>query len=1363
MKCIGIDFGSGYFKAVILDEQNSIIDSCYRKYTGFPLEESEKFIEKIGKFFPDEKFIIGITSLNSIKKIEKSIYVNEIIATASGVKSYYPDAMSVIEIGGETSKFIVLKKETAPWVSDFKVNTHCAAGTGSFIEQQVRRLNITVDELSNLSIKANKAAKIAGRCSVFAKSDMIHLQQKGTPVEEIAYGLCMAIAKNSIATFSSGMEIPTPIVIGGGCAKNRGIIKAFFSLLKFKPEKIIVSQIAGMESAIGAALEAKRTNKKQYSTSEIRMILAEIFKPKNAEDKIILQKITQIDEKSRKEPSEIYYEQKSGYLGIDIGSVSTNIVILNEKGEVLSAVYLPTAGNPIRACRDGLTIIKERFQCGINILGCGTTGSGRYLIAKLVGADLIKNEITCQMLGTTFFFPDADTIFEIGGQDSKFISLENGRISDFVMNKICAAGTGSFIEEQASQLGIDIYKDFAQLAFNSISPPNFSSNCTVFMESELASELKKGIKKDDACAGIAYAIARNYLEKVVRRKKIGEKIVFQGGVASNSAVVSAFRNTLGKEVVVHPYNRISGAIGAAIAVMNAKIEKTEFRGFDIEIESKPRTFECRACSNYCEVTEINIRNEKAFFGDVCEKFTSRGATKFSGDLPNLAEEFLYSCESMFNSKYDSKITVGIPRASFFFAYMPFWWKFFQALDIKPVLSSPTSEKTLLNGSKYLSASTCLPVKSTIGHISELIEKGVDFVFFPSIASLHDRDPGHRAAVCPYTISIPFMSDKFKERVFSPVLSMKEDLNDFFNTFSEFIDFDTYKIKRAFKEAEKYQKYFDDELKKKGKDLLNTTTLSPKFVVLGRPYNVFDSYINMNLFAHLKKLNVLALPYNYIEGIEDKLFRTIVWKFPAEILRVIKFLLQYENVYPVVLSNFGCGVDGITQKMIEEILIDKPYLMLEFDEHRGEAGMITRLEAFLDLIESRNTRKSKSISISINMNNINNALKKSKIFIPYFADHARALSGAFRFAGYNAELLPIPDDETKELGTAFSSGRECHAYAILLGDLLKLTKTHQNEKIYYCFTGTNIPCLLNQFSNSMNLTLDRKLRNNITVIAPVMEEFFNLLNINGCKNMYEGLFAIELLLRLRCRLKPYEIEPGKTEETYEECLKLIEESVAKGNVFEGFKKSLEKFSKIRIQHKFRKPIVGIAGDIYTRINSFANDDLFSYLENSGFEVIPAPFEIDIIDFAIEKNFFTSIKNLNLIKSFPHALLYARKSLMRKKYISTLLKLNVPIDKKYIHEPNYKEAMMLAKPYFKNAANEVILLNIAKINDFIRKGAQGIINAMCLNCMVGTSSQVIIENIKREYKIPMISLVYSTKETQSQRMLLDAFIEQVRNLS
>ncbi len=1350
---MGIDFGSYYFKAVVLKDEN--IELHFYEKDIDTLQTLKSFIERLSSFFPDESFKVGITGQIEVKNLDSdSIHkTNEIIALSTGIETVYPEAKSIIEIGAQTSKFVLIEDG---FVSEFSTNELCAAGTGSFIEQQAKRLKLSVEELSSLAVEAKKPAKIAGRCSVFAKSDMIHLQQKGTPVDEIAYGLCMAIARNSWVSLIKGKEIKPPVVIAGGCAKNKGIIRAFKELLKVE---IYPSKFAGLELAIGSAIEAEKNTSQPIKIDELEEKLIRIIKTSGVSELHFKEKLKPSRKIRKKEPKEIFFEKKEGYIGIDIGSVSTDFVVIDKSGNIISAVYLPTRGKPVEVILEGLKILKERFKGGLEVLGCGVTGSGRYLAEKLVGADIVKNEITCQVLGTTYFFKDVDTIFEIGGQDSKYIYLKDGKIEDFTMNKICSAGTGSFLEEQSEQLGINIFTQFAKFSFSSDYPVALSSRCTVFMESEVSFARKKGLNTHDICAGLAYAIAENYLEKVVERRKIGNKIVFQGGVASNDAVVSAFEKILKKPIEVHPYNRISGAIGAAVSSkLYMKTNKSRFKGFELKVDKNIKTFECKACPNYCEVSLIKINGKKVFFGDACERFSSKDIYSKKSDIPNLQEEYISAYEKYFSSKSENSSKIGIPRASSLIGFLPFWVSFFRELGFEPVISEHTNEEILKKGVRNLPVGACLPVKIAAGHVVSLLEVGVDFVFIPAVVTLPGDNP-QRAYGCPYTQSIPFMIKLSPQNFISPAIRMDQGEEEFVKSFDKYLQLlkiSREKLSFAYRKAIETQNKFENKLRERGKKLINSKT-NLKFAVLGRPYNLFDSYLNLNLFTHLKKLSVLAIPINYLPFDIKNVESELPWKFSSDILRMAKILVEHEDIYPIFVSNFGCGPDAFTLKQIEEIFKEKPYLFLEFDEHRGEAGLITRLEAFIDRVENiKKEKKKRSFFIMEKRESIKkDKIKDKKIYIPYFADHAYAFSGALKFCGYNAEVLPPPDKETKELGEFFSSGKECHAYSELLGDLVKLTRREKDEAIFF-FPGTKIPCLLNQYGNGMNLFLKTHNIKNIKVYTPLTEDFMNLLGMEGAERLYKGLLAIDLLVKASSKIRPYEKEKGLTDKIHLENIKRIESSIEENSIIDALKYSLEKLNQIERFEYDGRPIVAVAGDIYTRANPSANNDLFKYLEEKGIEVWPSPFEIDIIDFGISKNFMESVYELNPSKFIVSA------GILLKRAVETWKIRRVVSEKLEIKkEPGYKEVLKLSSPYMWNEKNELLLLNIAKIVSFAKEGADGIINAMCFNCMIGTASAAIVEKIKRDYKgIPIITLVYSGKEHPSLKTSLDAFIEQVK---
>ena len=564
-----------------------------------------------------------------LAKILDGFFVNELVAQSTATGTLYPDIKTLIEIGGEDSKLILLEKDEsdAVRIKDFAMNTVCAAGTGSFLDQQAERLGISIEnEFAELALKSAKPPRIAGRCSVFAKTDMIHLQQEGTPDYDIVAGLCWALARNYKSNIGRGKEFERPIAFQGGVAANQGIIKAFEDILDLEPGELLIPDHFASMGAIGAAMDARAKGKlKPFTGVEpIERFLAnrevdfETLKPLKGDNYPIRIGTAEIPDGQKVE----------AYVGVDVGSISTNVIVIDDANNVLARRYLMTAGRPLKAVTQGLLEVGREIADKVVVKGCATTGSGRYLTGEFIGADCVKNEITAHATGAASVDPEVDTIFEIGGQDSKYISLENGAIVDFTMNKVCAAGTGSFLEEQAQKLGVDIKGEFSELALNAQKPVHLGERCTVFMESDLNHHQQKGAAKDNLISGLCYSIVFNYINRVVEDRKIGKKIFFQGGTAYNRGVKAAFEAVTGRQIIVPPHHDIMGAYGAAIVAreeMSARPEGervSRFVGFDLtQRKYKMDAFECKKCSNHCEIRRVTIENERPLhYGSRCGMF-----------------------------------------------------------------------------------------------------------------------------------------------------------------------------------------------------------------------------------------------------------------------------------------------------------------------------------------------------------------------------------------------------------------------------------------------------------------------------------------------------------------------------------------------------------------------------------------------------------------------------------------------------------------------------------------------------------------------------------------------------------------------
>jgi len=693
---IGLDLGSVSVKMVELDSKGDILSSVYKRHYGQPLQAAVEFLKDIK---PGRRLVVTGSAGKLLASILGVVHVNEVIALAAAVGRYHPETRTVIEMGGEDSKLLVLDRGR---LKDFSMNSACAAGTGSFLDQQADRLNIKIEgEFGELAMKSKNPPRIAGRCSVFAKSDMIHLQQLATPDYDIVAGLCFAVARNFKSTIGRGKKLEPPFLFLGGVAANVGMVRAFREVLDRGDDALKVPEHFQVLPAAGAALIAVERGIKTEFTGydmllghlQMTRYQGEGLEPLLTDDAFITRS-TPLSEIREVTPGETV----DAYLGIDIGSISTNVVVLDEHKNVLSKRYLMTAGRPIEAVRRGLREVGAEVGDRVRIKGVGTTGSGRYMIADFVGADIVKNEITAQATAAADIDPSVDTIFEIGGQDSKYISLRDGVVVDFEMNKVCAAGTGSFLEEQAEKLDIDIKGQFGEMSLGAKCPISLGERCTVFMESALVSHQQKGAPKDDLVAGLGYSIVYNYLNKVVMDRRIGDNIFFQGGVAFNKGVAAAFERVTGKHITVPPHHDVTGAIGMALIarrhVRETGLHKSSFKGFDLGNRSYTiKSFDCKSCSNLCEIRQVTIdgEKEKLYYGSRCEKYdVKRKTAKEQNTLPRLFAER----EEMLVRGYDPDRTagprIGVPYVLFMHEQFPFWRTLLEELGFTVVLYASRS-------------------------------------------------------------------------------------------------------------------------------------------------------------------------------------------------------------------------------------------------------------------------------------------------------------------------------------------------------------------------------------------------------------------------------------------------------------------------------------------------------------------------------------------------------------------------------------------------------------------------------------------------------------------------------------------------
>ncbi|MBU1221371.1 hypothetical protein KKF34_02715 [Myxococcota bacterium] len=1383
---IGIDAGSQNIKIVIL-KGSSIITQISQ-----PIRENVQatvlqMLEETNSEL-EGKIRISVTgsSKNVLDFLPSEARPGDMVTLPAGVRKRYPQAGTIFDLGAEFSKWIELDKNGN--VKDFNTNGLCAAGAGAFLLQQASRLGMTLDELSSTAISARSGAKIAGRCSVFAKSDMIHLQQKGTPPEEIAYGLCLALIRTFASTVVKRRQVVLPLVVTGGTSLNQGIIRAVKEIFNVTDTGIFHEPENIFMMALGAAL-----NKTGHKTT-LSQFINDLKNFKHASEGTYFKKLTPRESGSStiEQPSDAFSKKINGWLGLDVGSVSTNLVVMNDDLEFVYGIYLPTRGQPARALADGLKQISQAAKGNLIIKGVAATGSGRHLAASLLGADVVRNEITAQMVGTAHFYPDVDTIFEIGGQDSKYISVKNGEMEDFEMNKICSAGTGSFLEEQAHRLGVQIIGEFSELALAASFPVDLGSQCTVFMDSELVKQLNHNVSKENLCAGLAYSVARNYLEKVVAHRKVGKNIVFQGGTASNLSVVGAFENLLGRKINIHPYNRISGAIGCAVLAKRAAPEKTAFRGFDNPMDNYDiSTFECKACSNNCSVSRIKFDGKTAFFGDACEKFSSFGKTSHKQEISLFGQtlDTRNSGISQIKTAEPAHKSLGLVRGSINARFLPLWTTFLQSLGFGIVYSDETGEEMLSASEAVVPGETCMPVKISAAQVSDLIvNKKVDHIFLPSVLELKTHEQEEKAAkrnlpgsepyhTCVYTQEFPFMMKRqYGDKIIAPQFSLNNSAGghiEAIHELSECLEVKTGEISKALFSAMSEFEKLEERLVKLA-DLGSKVDSTPTAVLIGRPYITYDSFLNMGLARHLEKsgFRVLVMDNLDLEKIQlSSEYDKLPWGFARKAVKACKIILNHDNIFPVIVSTFGCGLDAFTHKHFESILENRPHLILEFDEHRGEAGMVTRIEAFADKVDayraSLNNTVSDSLLSSASVTSIppvNNKVKlPRRVFFPWIGPHTRVYESLVRSldAGIETILLPPPDEETLRYGEEISSGKECHPYTFIASDLVRLARTGQlRENDGYMFVSTINPCLLPQYGDALKLWVKK---NNIPVrIMDLMSgEMLDLYGFERLKLIVEGTAAMDCLMAIRGRLAPYETEKGSVNRIIEAAYDDVASALAaRKSPAPAIRKTVGKLEACKYDFSKRKPLVGLFGDLYTRLVDHSNGNIVSKLEDAGLEVHLSPYLGNLVDFS---NYADATRWANRGQTVP--MLWETFAM-----VTTNIALNAVFNAmgdeymSLINEPSFEEIMELVAPYTGKRGNNLISSTIGKFASFAENSYDGVLNIIGVNCMVGCVAGAAMEKLRTDYNnIPMLTLSFGRSEGPLQSMKLETFIHQVIDYS
>ena len=896
---LGIDIGASTCQFVLMREDGSVL---YRKST---LHRNKvralviKTLSAIRTTAGENPVLLSVCgSMSHLLGLPSDFAASEVLALLAGVRRFYPRAGSCVVIGAQHTLYVEQEAGKEPLI---RRNSNCSSGTGSFFEEQAGRLEIKLEDISELVQQAKSVPHIAGRCSVFSKTDMIHHMQEGIPTADLLLGLCYALVRNYRANILQNRTVKKPVLLCGGVMKNAGVLRALRELLDLKDEDILLDEDCDYLPALGCALLAKRSMPIDTLLQTVQNAVATVS------DSGLPPLYPFRDEADHFDYRTAPMTPGKVWLGVDVGSASINLVLINASKEVLYYRYVRNTGKPLELIRTEIERMKADLPKGTAIEKIAVTGSGRERIGQAIGADLMINEITAQTEGAVLFHPETGSIFEIGGQDSKYMSVKKGKMTDFEMNKVCAAGTGAFLEEQIRKLGISM-AEFLDLAMRSEHPCALGDRCTVFIESSITRALANGSSMEDICAGLAYAIANNYLNRVVNLKPIGDTVAIQGGIAYNEAVICAFRALTGKKIYVSPWFSVTGALGAASLCTN-----TRYLRFDRE-------------KNQALNRKLTEDTEKSYLRD-------------------------------YRAPDGSRPVIGIPRVIFLHKMFPLFRTLFTQLGFDVLLSPLTTQEMVRLSQKYSVAETCYPIKLINGHIAWLLEHGADYIFLPRLYTIrHKGSVARKDYSCLYMQTSPLLMEqafRFSERgvkLLMPELSLNFGKKHMLNSLLSLApQLGKKKVQMLPALVKGMQALFAHakRLETLAGDFLGTE--EPVFVLVSRVYNIIDPVLNMGIEDELTRMGCRVIHLEHLEASTMHVhseYSNLCWPFGQHQLTGIEIIRRHKNLYPIYITNHGCGPDTALQHYVEKALEGREYLHLEVDEHSSRVGVITRLEAFL---------------------------------------------------------------------------------------------------------------------------------------------------------------------------------------------------------------------------------------------------------------------------------------------------------------------------------------------------------------------------------------------------------------------------------
>ena len=1254
---MGIDVGSTTVKVVLLDEQDNYLYKKYIRHYANILDTVHTLLQEAQVGYEDAKVHVAITGSGGMAMADKVRipFVQEVIAETKAIKALYPQTDVIIELGGEDAKVTYLGR-----TAEHRMNGSCAGGTGAFIDQMATLLQTDASGLNQLAMNADTIYPIAARCGVFAKTDVQALLNQGASHENIAKSVFQAIVNQTIAGLACGHKIEGNVAfLGGPLTFLSELRQCFCDTLELDEAHRIIPENGELFIALGAALMNDEC--RDITVGELtKEIGALIGVPMEATDRVdpLFRNEAELEEfrarhaKAVTPKGDINDAEGPCYLGIDAGSTTLKVVLINSKNEIIFSHYGPNHGKPLEKSQELIEKIYSLLPKGAYIAHSGVTGYGEAFLKRALGIDIGEVETIAHYRAAQFFCPDVSFILDIGGQDMKCTKVRDGYIEDIVLNEACSSGCGSFIDTFATSLRLPI-EQFAKEGLLAPMPIDLGSRCTVFMNSKVKQAQKEGATVPDIAAGLAYSVIKNALYKVLKvkdPKELGDHIVVQGGTFYNEAVLRAFEKLMGVEVIRPDVSGLMGAYGMALLASEAaeELQNQHSSLLDVDglksLQVSTSMRNCGLCSNNCMLTINAFSDGRTYVtGNRCDRGAGDMIQEKHKPVPNMVEVKLRRYFDYFLKKnipeFEGKLRIGIPRVLNMYEDFPFWFTFFNQLGCEVVLYDYTTKDQYNKAIDTIPSDTaCYPAKAVHGHIRDLAQAQVDLIWYPCIQhgpKEFSRDNNYH---CPMVISYPELIRNNMQDVmgktpfyapFLPLADKKSLVPALVKALKE-LPFSKSEISSAvdaaWAEQEKCKADYREMTKKTVSRLVAEQV--PTIVLAGRPYHL-DSGINHGIPELITSLGMAVLTEDGVAplGKDIKHLRVVdQWSYHSRLYHAAEFVSRTEGFQIVELNSFGCGLDSIVADQVKDILSAKHkiHTLLKIDEGTNLGAVTIRLRSLQSVME-RSMRKHHNPEAPVEtvvddtpaydyerVVFTEEMRKTYKILVPQMSPlHFQLLEPVLKSEGYDFDMLPAPTREDVEIGLKYINNDACYPAIIVVGQLMSalLSGKYDINKTAVIISQTGGGCRATNYIGYLRKALIDAGMKQVPILSLNASDMERQPGFKLTKSflhrMIQAVVYGDALMQCVLATRPYEINPGSADALCDYWVKKLRERITKANIFQYskyIKNIIEDFDNLPVDKSKPKPRVGVVGEIYVKFHPSANNHINELIEKEGGEVV-----------------------------------------------------------------------------------------------------------------------------------------------------------------